>query len=173
MTDAEVFDLYVAHGVSVRNFAEHVGKPTGWLAKQIAELDPDCPDPQQAARQIMRYVADCLAGDVQEIDRDGVVCRSEHGAYARHFYTDRSTGRSVPSDVCVRCGEPRPKSTWTLAGKVRCPGGNQEGVDPSYGAGHATVRTMRCPVCGKRVTARYSVPRGHNVMRTHYVKGGG
>lgn len=169
MTDAEVFDLYVAHGVSVRNFAEHVGKPTGWLAKQIAELDPDCPDPQQAARQIMRYVADCLAGDEHETDRGKIVCRSHHGAYARHFYTDRSTGLSVSTDVCVRCGEPRPKSTWTTAGKITCPGGNQPGMDVRRSA-DGTPKTALCSQCGRWVTVRLSRPRNAWIMRTHYVK---
>lgn len=172
MTDEEVFDRYAAHGTTVADFGQYVGHSTVWLALQIADMDPECEDPQAAARQFMRYVADCLAGDEQEADRGKIVCRSEHGAYARHFYTDRSeAGKSVPVDVCTRCGEPRPKSTWTLADKVRCPGGNLPGTDLHHTPeGHPT--TAHCAVCGKWVTVRYS--RGQNawIMRTHYVKEG-
>lgn len=168
MTDCEVFDLYAAKGMTPADFEQYVGQPVMWLALEIADMDPDCPDPLEAARQFMRYVADCLAGDTDdahESSRGKIVCRSSHGAYTRHFYTDRSTGLSVPTDVCVRCGEPRPKSTWTLNGKVRCPGSNTPG---DYDIDYPT--TTQCDYCERRITVRYSRPRNAWIMRTHYVK---
>lgn len=161
MTDAEVFDLYAAHGTTVADFYSYVGQSVDWLAAEIADMDPECANPTEAARQFMRYVADHLAEETH------LVCRSSEGVYARHFYTDRSTpGKSEAVQTCMRCGQPRPKSTWTLKGKVKCPGGPPEFFRFEPGM----PKTACCPTCGKWIAVRWSRPRGVYYMRTHYVK---
>ena len=100
-------------------------------------------------------------------------CVSSAGKFARHVYTQWIMGPDGPARVvharCLRCNAPKVEPVpWTKRGKVKCPGGNKPGTALRRDPGTHRAMTARCPVCGKRVSVRWSVEREDNVLRTHY-----